>query len=310
MGRCDRLKLFKNLKGLREKGESHTAACITGSAKGTVPQLFKRLMTAYGSPNFFAMPTMEDTYALTFKLMHGVDASPAFDIEKSDFVLSFGSGVLDGWGAPVRMFLANSGLKKSGGKLVQIEPRLSNTAAKSDQWVPVNPGTESILALGLAHVIIKESLYNKNFVEKYSFAFDGWTDSKGKNRKGFKDFVLEVFTPEKVAEKTGVKPEVIVSVAKSFAGAKRPLAICGRGKGMNPGSVHEFMAVHALNALVGNINNEGGVWAVADNEYVNWPHPASDPTAQKGIEKGRIDGAGEKESQSACNAQPFHQNGG
>ena len=57
----------------------------------------------------------------------------------------------------MRMFKANSSWKKAGGKVVQVEPRLSNTAAKSDKWIPINPGTEGALALGLANVIIKES---------------------------------------------------------------------------------------------------------------------------------------------------------
>ena len=76
---------------------------------------------------------------------------------------------MDGWGSPVRMFRANSVL---GGipaaRVIQIEPRLSNTAAKSDKWIPINPGTEAALALGIAHVIIAESLYDYNFIDNYS----------------------------------------------------------------------------------------------------------------------------------------------
>jgi menaquinone reductase, molybdopterin-binding-like subunit len=52
------------------------------------------------------------------------------------------------------MIRAVSRLKEQKGTLVQIEPRLSNTAAKADTWLPAKPGTEADLALGMAHVII------------------------------------------------------------------------------------------------------------------------------------------------------------
>ena len=273
-------EVTEKLKGLRESDQAHTVACISGSERGTVPQLFKRLLTAYGSPNFMSVPSMQDSYALTLKLMHGVDAAVGFDLENANFVLSFGSGILEGWGSSVRMFKAHSGWKDKKTKVVQIDPRLSNTAAKADQWLPAKPGTEMILAMGLAHVIIRESLYNKAFVEKHAAGFD--TFSK----------MVKAYPPKAVAEKTGIDADVIVTLAKEFAGASNPLAICGRGQGEMPGSLHEFMAVHALNALKGNINQKGGVWAVTEPNYIAWPAPELDDIAAKGTEAARVDGAG------------------
>ncbi|MBU4389014.1 MAG: molybdopterin-dependent oxidoreductase, partial [Proteobacteria bacterium] len=84
----------------------------------------------------------------------------------------------------------------------------------------------------------------------------------------------------------------IVSLAKTFASASKPLAICGRGQGSTPGSLNEFMAVHALNALVGNINEQGGVWAVPEVDYIKWPEVNLDETATNGVQKERVDGAG------------------
>ena len=106
------------------------------------------------------MPSSQDAYEVALYLTQGVRAIPGFDVQRSDFVLSFGSGLLDGWGSPVYMFDAHSQWREQGGKLIQLEPRLSRTAAKADQWVPINPGTEGALALGIASVIIEESLYD------------------------------------------------------------------------------------------------------------------------------------------------------
>ena len=278
-------EVVKNLADLKSKDQSHTVGCISGANRGTVSLLFERFLTAYGSPNFMQIPSMQDSYELTLNLMQGVDAFPGFDLENADFVLSFGSGIIDGWGSPVRMFRANSAWRENHGKVVQVEPRLSNTAAKSDQWLPINPGTEAALALGLAHIIIKESLYNAYFVDTYSAGFDEW-----------KQLVLEKYSPKNVAAITGTDEKTIVDLARNFAGASTPLAICGRGRGTSPGSLNEFLAVHALNALVGNINNKGGVWSVPEPDYFTRLRLDA-----SGLENERIDGAG-------SNQYPFTRN--
>ncbi len=274
-------EISNKLGELRSKGESHKFACISGTDRGTVSELLSRFLTVYGSANFTRTPSIQDSYELTLHLMQGVAGITGFDVENADFVLSFGSGIIDGWGSPVRMFKANSSWKNAGGKVVQIEPRLSNTAAKSDKWIPINPGTEGALALGLANVIIKESIYNTSFVNNYSAGFDKW-----------KRRILDGYSPEIVTKVTGIDKAVIVSLARDFARSKKPLAICGRGQGRTPGSLKEFMAVHALNALVGNINEKGGVWNLPEPSYINWTELKMDSVASTGIQKGRIDGAG------------------
>ena len=273
-------EVTKKLAEIRSQGESHTLGSIVSSDSGTVPNLFKRFLTAYGSPNFMTIPSIQDSYDMTLQLMQGVSAKAGFDAEHSDFILSFGSGIIDGWGSPVRMFMANTIWKANGKKVVQIESRLSNTAAKSDKWIPIKPGTEAALALGLANVIITKSLYNKENIDTQS-GFDA-----------FKKLVLNEYSTDKVSDITGINSDDIVSLAKTFARASKPLAICGKGRGSTPGSLNEFMAVHALNALVGNINKQGGVWAVSETDYIKWPEIEMDSTAENGMQKERIDGAG------------------
>ncbi|MDI6686729.1 MAG: molybdopterin-dependent oxidoreductase [Desulfobacterales bacterium] len=275
-------EIVKKLGELREKDKSHKVACISGTDRGTVSQLLGRFLTVYGSPNFIRVPSIQDSYELTMHKMQGVQASVGFDFENADFVLSFGSGLIDGWGSPVRMIKANSKWKERG-KVVQIESRLSNTAAKADKWVAINPGTEAALALAIANVIIQKSLYNTDFVKNYSSGFEE-----------FKEMVLNEFNPDDVSQITGVSASTIESLAKSFAGSSKPLAVCGQGRGETPGSLNEFMAVYALNALVGNIDKKGGVWTVPDPDYIKWPEVEMDRTASNGMHKARIDGAGSK----------------
>ena len=285
--------VVEKLASLRSGGQPQKAGCILGSEQGTLPSLFDRFMTAYGSPNVMSPASSRTSYEMAMQLMQGGKPTAGYDFEHSDFILSFGSGIIDGWGSPVRMFQSNSDWKTRKVKVVQIEPRLSNTAAKSDKWIPVNPGTECVLALGMAYVIIKEGIYNQKFIDNFAYGFFDWTDEKGENHhKGFKELVLGNYSPDQVSKITGVSQSTIAHLARSFAFASKPVAICGRGQGHTPVSLHEAMAVHALNALVGNINQKGGIWAVPAPDYIRWPEVKLDEAARKGLTASRIDGAG------------------
>ncbi len=289
-------EVAKKLGNLRQKGKAHTVACILGSDRGTVAGLFSRFLEAYGSPNFIRTASSEDTYELALSLMQGNTGSVGYDLERANFILSFGSGLIEGWGSPVRVIRAHSmwrsGDPRQRAKVVQIEPRLSNTAAKADKWYAINPGTEGALALGLAHVIVKESLYNSDFTENHAFGFEKWGDYTGKAKMGFKHMVLSRYSPAEVSEITGLAVQEIVKLARAFAKAKRPLAVWGRGKATSSGSLYECMAVHALNALVGNINKPGGVRTLPQVATESWPDVSQDATAWKGSRMPRVDGAG------------------
>jgi anaerobic selenocysteine-containing dehydrogenase len=256
-------------------------AAICGSDRGTLPQLFSRLLTVYGSPNFFAVPSIHDTYAMTFGFMQGGNPQAGFDVENTDYLLSFGSGILEGWGVTVRMFRANSHWRSGYGKVVQVESRLSTTAAKADRWVPANPGTDAVLAMGLANVILREKLYHRDFIKHHTEGFDSWQKA-----------IIAGYAPNTVAAATGVPVAQIEDLAREFAGARKPLAVCGHGQGNTPGSLSVFMAVHALNALVGNLQRPGGVWAIPEIEYIDWAEAEMDALAVAGLQKDRLDGAG------------------
>jgi len=273
--------IAEKLTKLRLLGKSHTVACIVGSPMGTVPNLFKRFLDVYGSPNFMYPSSFENSYALLAKKMHEYSALPGYDVENADYILSFGAGMVEGWGSPVRMCRVNGNRQNQGVRLVQIEPRLSNTAAGSDKWLPIKPGTEAVLALGIAYVILRESIFNHNFIHNRTTGFSAW-------REG----VLETYHPARVAGITGIDDKTINTIGREFARAKRPLALCGRGNGRTAQGQGEIAAICALNALVGNIEQTGGAFAVLEPNYLQWPEFFPDETASRGLNQKRIDGAG------------------
>ncbi len=289
--------LSDKISDLRGKGKPEAVAAIDGNPKqSTLSLLIQRFLLAIGSPNYVRIPNAEDTYETMSVLMQGSRRSMAFDLENADFVLSFGAGMIEGWGSPGRMIHA-WGLSKEGGrkgktKVVQVESRSSTTASKADQWVAIKPGTEAALALGIAHILIKERLYDLEFINNHSFGFADWTGSDGQSHMGFKTLVMSKYGPSRVAEITGLAESEIVSLAREFGKAKAPLAIFGKGKGDMNGDLYEFMSIHSLNALSGNINKPGGVLLHQPLPLSPLPSFEMDRIASEGHRRPRLDKAG------------------
>jgi anaerobic selenocysteine-containing dehydrogenase len=129
-------------------------------------------------------------------------------------------------------------------------------------------------------VILKEELYKKD------------VESRCTGLDALKTLAGEAYAPDAVAKLTGVDAKTIVDLARAFAGARRPVAVCGRGAGRVPGNMQEYLAVSYLNALVNSINTPGGVITVPEPEYISWPEPEMDAVASKGVQQPRVDGAG------------------
>ncbi len=286
-------ELTDRMKALRHKGAPEKFAAIDGNPdRSTMAELIEGFLKSLGSPNYMKMPREEDTHSMVSFLMHGRKGPLAYDLENAGFILSFGCPLADGWGSPGRMFRALREWNQNGANVIQIEARASSTTSMANQWLAPKPGTESALAMGIAHVIIKEKLFSREFIENQVFGFNDWYDADGKEHKGFSGFVLEEYPPEKVEKITGIDRKEILDVARRFAAARAPVAIYGRGRSLLSGSLYEAMAIHSINALVGRINKPGGVILTDDLPLAKWPDAEYDEVAGKGIRKPRMDHAG------------------
>ena len=176
--------------------------------------------------------------------------------------------------------------------MVQVDTRFSITAAKADEWVPIRPGADGALTLGIAYVIINDELYDKDFVAQRTFGFEDWTDEEGVQHIGFKTLVLRDYVPSQVEAITGVPAETITRIAREFATTRPAVAIGDRGISMWSNGVFNQMAVHSLNALVGSIDTHGGVLAQREAPFLPWPELAPDPLAEEGRAQPRVDHAG------------------
>lgn len=281
-----------HLGGLRERGEPHSLVVFDGHRRGLMRSLLERFCEAYGTPNHLCA-CQPDGMTVAHDLAQGMDELFGYDLEKTNYILSFGCGLLDGWRSPVGVARAYGFLRQerpgAKAKIVQVERRFSTTAARSDQWIPINPGTEAALALGIAYVIIREQLYDLEFVQNYTFGFDDWKDAQGETRLGFKSVVLKEYRPDDVAGMTGVPVDAIIKVAKEFAMNRPAVALADRNSTSYSNGAYTGMAIHALNALVGNIDAPGGIIAEGPLPLTPMPDVKRDAVAERGLSMSRID---------------------
>ncbi len=286
----------QHLRDLRASGEAHSLLLLMGQVRGLMRDLFLRFLEAYGSPNFLSTASGCETSRQTLFLTQGIAEPIAYDLENSAYILSFGAGLLEAGWSPVRQTRAYSHLRQGTpgrrGRLVQVEPRLSVTAAKADEWIPLRPGTDGALALAMAHVIVSEGLYEKEFVDAWTFGFDDWRDAAGTSHLGFRSLVLNDYRPEAVSTLTAVPIQTIVRVAREFAGTRPAVALAERGAGFHTNGLYNRLAIHALNALVGSIEVPGGTVIQRRPPLAPLPPVARDAVALRGLAAPRIDGAG------------------
>ena len=289
-----------SLTKLRADGHPERAALMYGEARGQLSSFLHRFMHAVGSPNAVSRESLNVGAAkLAMYLTQGVYDMPTYDLENSDYVLAFGASLLEAGPVPQRMVSGYAFMRRgrsTRGKVVVIDPRQGVTGAKADEWIPIVPGTDAALALGLAHVIIRSGLVDPSFVNKYSFGYDDFPDESGTRLiSGFKSMVLEHYEPQRVAEITGVPAATISRLAGEFAAAQPGVAVLpGKGGLLNGtiGGVYAAMAVHCLNALVGSIERPGGVMRQRYPGIRDWPRLPEDDIATQGCRAERVDGAG------------------
>ena len=287
------------LSELRGAGHPEQAALMYGDTRGQLRSFFERFMNAVGSPNTISSESLNIAAArLGMYLTQGIYDLPVYDLENSAYILSFGASLLEAGRVPQRTIAGYAFMRRgraTRGKIVMIDPRQGITGAKADEWIPIIPGTDAALALGIAHVLISSGLIDSDAVFNYGFGYDDFADENGHIVHGFKTFVMKNYSPQQAEKICGVPATTISRLAGEFAGQKPAVAIIpGKGGLLNGsfGGVYAAMAVHILNALVGSIDKPGGVMTQRYTPAQPWPDLPGDPVAEQGRQSERIDGAG------------------
>jgi len=230
---------------LKIENDASRVRLLTGAVGGHLHELFAQFMDLLGSPHYQQYDvTYPHALRAANKISFGSDTLPYYDIRNADFLLSFGADYLGTWISPVHHSLAYGHLRQGRagrrGKTVQIEPRMSLSGASADEWIAARPGTEGLLALGIAHALVSAGHYAGSDRDEWSTA-------------------LQEYSPARVAAETEVSEDVIANLAGEFGSSTASLAIAGGAAAAGTNGVHSVVAVNALNHLAGNLNQPGGI---------------------------------------------------
>ena len=245
--------LVGQLKNLQQSKTTDRLAFMTPQLTGTIADLTTRFMRSYGSPNHVSYELLSPNWLRRANRQSFGQASLAYyDIAETRYLLSFGADFVESHLSPVQYGYAFGKMRQGRdtvrGHFTYVGGRLSLTAASADRWMPARPGSEGTLALGMARLILAESLY-----DNASLAANGL--HKEKLLQGLKAYDLP-----RVAQETGLTEPAIAEVAREFAITRPSLAMAGEAVAFQSNGQESVRAVQLLNVLVGNLNRIGGVY--------------------------------------------------
>jgi thiosulfate reductase / polysulfide reductase chain A len=209
-----------------------------------------RLRNAIGTPNHVAHQStcFTSQVASWFAQVTGGGRPYSYDLENCKYIMGFG---FDGLGKSKNMHIR--GITRAladNAKMVILDPYMSVTARKAHEWIPIKPGTDLAFALAMIHVIVRENLYDRDYVENMTFGFETLEDFS-------KDY-----TPEWAAVITEVPAEEIRRITREFATTKPAHIFTHKRDAAGPNyanSTRLAQAIVIINALVGTIDREGGL---------------------------------------------------
>ena len=161
----------------------------------------------------------------------------------SRYIIAWGSNI---HGNNVHLWPFIEEARRKGAKLVVIDPYRTRTAKLADWYLPINPGTDAALALGLMHVIINENLFDADYVSRYTIGFEDLKDR------------AQQYPPEKVAHWTGISADDIRKLAREYATQRPSVIRVNYGIQRSERGGMSMRAVTMLPCLIGSWKEVGG----------------------------------------------------
>ena len=233
----------KNLSDLAEKYTR--AGTVFVSTEGFQEHFFTTFAECYGSPNTLRHPSLcLSSNIQGFGATFGTNPTP--DVLNADYLIMSGANRSEALITPDSIdMLAGTGGKR---KLIYLDPRFTKTAAKADEWFPIRPGTDMAFILAMIHVIVKEGLYDKKYIEEQTEGFDRLVPH------------IEPYSPEWAAAKCEIPAQDIRRIAREFAmAAPRAVYYQGRRSSFFDNDTQMRRAMAIVNAIVGNWDKKGGL---------------------------------------------------
>jgi anaerobic selenocysteine-containing dehydrogenase len=226
-------ELAGRLDALASAGTQQALAFLTRAVPGHRAALVDRFLAGFGAPAAVDVELFtDDLLRRANEMSYGRYQLPTFDLANARYVIGFGADFLGTWNSPVSQARAYGDMRQARrglrGTFVQVESRMSQTGANADEWVPCTPGTEGVLALGLARAIALASAEAPR------------AD-------------IAAYTPEAVQKITGVDARRIDRLARELADSRPAVAIVGGPPLAHTNGLFTALAVNELNRVLGNV---------------------------------------------------------
>jgi anaerobic selenocysteine-containing dehydrogenase len=205
--------------------------------------LGKLVQLGIGTPNYDGNTTLcMSTAVQGYKRSFGSDGPPGAyeDLERADVIILIGANVAENH--PILCWRLRS---NPNATIIVIDPRVTKTAMMADLHLPLRPRSDLALINGLIHVVIEHNLIDREYIDRHTTGFE-------ELRASVRDY-----TPERVAEITGLTPELIFRTAWTYARAEA--AFIGWTMGVNHSTkgTETVNAINNLALITGNIGRAG-----------------------------------------------------
>ncbi|MBW2093346.1 MAG: molybdopterin-dependent oxidoreductase [Deltaproteobacteria bacterium] len=212
--------------------------------------IHEALFAHFGCPKTTHRPMCDNSNRMANE--HNLcDKRPWINYEDSDYILHFGMNEFASSYGQRKTAQLKAAIKK-GAKLVVFDPRRSETAAAATEWIPIKPATDGAVAMAMCYVIIKNNLYDRDFVENWTHGFEEFK----KRVLGDEDGIVR--SPEWASKISGVPAETIERIAIEFAKSKNKGTASWTGLAQVPNGMYSTAAIQALNGLCGTFDAPGG----------------------------------------------------
>ena len=296
---------------LRKAGEPEKLMYMRGRYSSTATDLlYGTLPKIYGTPNYFSHSAIcAEAEKMGPGYTQGFFGYRDYDLAKTKCLVIWGCDPLSS-NRQVPNAISKFSDILDRGTVIAVDPRMSASVAKAHDWLPVKPGEDGALASALAHVLLTEGYWSKEFVGdfkegknlfKAGAAVDEASFAEKQTHGIVKYWNLELKdkTPAWAAKKTLIPEEQIVRTARAMGKAGSACAVwMGPGVAMSPRGTYASMSVYALNGILGSIETEGGVMQSSSVPIEKFPEIGDafvDELAKKSGKGKKIDGRGTKE---------------
>lgn len=254
------------LRSLRQAKKPEELVLLYG--RDRTNGFLERFTDAFGTPNKLGHRGLCSlNKRMAIKAVLGDTDWDTPDLANSRYILNFGSNFYEAHQGHLGMVSRAAEAKRDGAKLITFDVRLSNTAAQSDEWLPIFPGTDGLVALVIGHVILRDNLQRTDFLEQ-------WTNASLEEWKQH----YQQYTPAWAERESGVPAAKIEQIAHDFAAAApRATTVSNRGAHAHANGFYNEWAIISLNVLVGSVGELGGWCYVPGDVNRSAPQPGPLP---------------------------------